>query len=240
MPLILSILEVLDPDVNPCKMYGLQLNPHITIAVEFIKSLWVYFMYPTWTNLVAMLYCLICRGCSKQISLLRAEIEKFHLQEFTITKQMTFRKREARIADVVSLIQKTFYGPSFLISVVNFGICITTIGWLLVPTELLLTSVGIVKILLYSANSICSLVCVLWMAGGLPAEAEKLKTEFRKKVRQRWIMTKNVNEDGFSKDLTEESDYVLSGCDIIYFRRSSVLALAGTILTYTILLMNSR
>ncbi|GFY58808.1 uncharacterized protein TNIN_274641 [Trichonephila inaurata madagascariensis] len=87
-------------------------------------------------------------------------------------------------------------------------------------------------------NSFCGLLAILWKAGNLPIEAENLKRVYRRKCRQKLLSENKVCELRSEMDLIDTSNFVLSGCTIIYFYRSSLLALAGTILTYTVLLMS--
>ncbi|GBN20697.1 hypothetical protein AVEN_31923-1 [Araneus ventricosus] len=87
-------------------------------------------------------------------------------------------------------------------------------------------------------NSCFGLLACLWMAGGLPVEAARFKETFRRKISQRLTYLRKEEAIHFEKCLPDVSSYILSGWDIISFRRSSILALAGTVLTYTILLID--
>ncbi|GFR08261.1 uncharacterized protein TNCT_590351 [Trichonephila clavata] len=86
-------------------------------------------------------------------------------------------------------------------------------------------------------NSSTSMLAILWMAGSLPVEAEKLKRAYKRKCHQKVIFGNKIGER-FETDLIDASNFVLSACSIIYFYRSTLLAFAGTILTYTVLLMS--
>ncbi|GIX78053.1 uncharacterized protein CEXT_75091 [Caerostris extrusa] len=85
------------------------------------------------------------------------------------------------------------------------------------------------------------LLSCLWTAGGLPIEAAKLKEAYRRKLQQKKILDGKVGKEAcIEKELVEISTYVLSGCNIMSFYRTSILAFAGTILTYAILLINKQ
>ncbi|GFW75862.1 uncharacterized protein TNCV_4430441 [Trichonephila clavipes] len=101
-------------------------------------------------------------------------------------------------------------------------------------------SVWQIEWVLLFMNSFCGLLAILWKAGSLPIEAEKLKRTYRTKYRQKLLSENKVGELRSEIDLIDTSIFVLSGCNIIYFYRSSLLALAGTILTYTVLLMSKN
>ncbi|GFQ72175.1 uncharacterized protein TNCT_575551 [Trichonephila clavata] len=89
-------------------------------------------------------------------------------------------------------------------------------------------------------NSSFGLLAILWKAGNLPIEAEKLKIAYRRKCREKLVSENKVGELRSEIDLIDTSNFVLSGCNIIYFYRSSLLVLTGTILTYTVLLMSKN
>ncbi|GFS87192.1 uncharacterized protein NPIL_265501 [Nephila pilipes] len=94
------------------------------------------------------------------------------------------------------------------------------------------------QLILLLMNTFCGLVAILWKAGSLPIEAEKLKKTFRRKCRKKFLSEKKVREIQFQTDLIDTTDFAMSGCNVIYFYRSTLLALAGTILTYTVLLIS--
>ncbi|GIY71602.1 hypothetical protein CEXT_377851 [Caerostris extrusa] len=68
-------------------------------------------------------------------------------------------------------------------------------------------------------NSFGGLLAYLWIAGGLPIEADRLKEAFRSKLLQARLSANGVggacpNEMKFLK----VSNFELSGCEIVYFR----------------------
>lgn len=83
------------------------------------------------------------------------------------------------------------------------------------------------------------MVC-LWVVGGVPIEMEKFRLEFKKKTQKRRLMLTNANGGTFEDWLNDIGDFSLSGCDILHYRRSSmILTLVGAVLTYTLFLLNS-
>ncbi|GFU31145.1 hypothetical protein NPIL_313171 [Nephila pilipes] len=80
----------------------------------------------------------------------------------------------SRVEDALHCTQKVFSLPSFLMFVAHFCTCITVLASIVVFKPDLNSNMQLVWILLL-INSFCGLVAILWKAGSLPIEAEKLK-----------------------------------------------------------------
>ncbi|GBO13028.1 hypothetical protein AVEN_3029-1 [Araneus ventricosus] len=82
-----------------------------------------------------------------------------------------------------------------------------------------------------------SLLACLWAAGDLPLELEAFNEEFLKKEQFRLLVNARTDGIDFKKHLSERPVFVLTGCDIIQYKRGAILTLAGAILTYTLLIL---
>ncbi|GFQ77929.1 uncharacterized protein TNCT_481561 [Trichonephila clavata] len=142
------------------------------------------------------------------------------------------------IEDALKLTQTVFSVPTFLVCTSYFGNCISVLAILVfikIDTEIkFFMRFQWASLLIFSSTG---MLAILWKAGSLPIEAEKLKKAYRRKCHQKLIFGNKVGEH-FETDLIDTSNFVLSACNIIYFYRSTLLAFAGTILTYTVLLMS--
>ncbi|GIY63705.1 uncharacterized protein CDAR_222031 [Caerostris darwini] len=222
------------------KVAGSLDNYYFSIVLFSLLSWVQIIMYPMWTNLIVLSYGLLCQTICRQLHLLRAHIEKCPPQEFTILMQSDVVKHELKINLSVQLLQKVFSVPSFFMACSHFCTCITALGTIILLGSSKLPFMILIQISFMFVNACGGLLSCLWMAGGLPREASKLKDAYCRKLQQRRLL---VGEEGaacFEKKLLEISSYVLSGCNIISFYRSSILGLAGTILTYAVLLINSH
>ncbi|GBN62810.1 hypothetical protein AVEN_32393-1 [Araneus ventricosus] len=219
-------------------IYGVEVNLNLKGTVSILKHMVTYLVYPTWANLLVLIYCLLCKTLCRSLSNLSTAIEKCSPQQFTLSRQTDIIKQELEINRVVRYLQAIFSVPSLLLSLAHFGVCISALGTSFNVPALKMGWYFVIKFSLTLANSFIGLVTFLWMAGGLPVEAAKFKEAFRRKISQRVTFLRKEEEIHFEKYLPDVSSYVLSGWDIIYFQRSSILAVAGTLLTYTILLIN--
>ncbi|KAG8178668.1 hypothetical protein JTE90_025590 [Oedothorax gibbosus] len=119
--------------------------------------------------------------------------------------------------------------------------CCSFFGYVLLTTQLMSYPLFYVSLIFYVLNSFGSLAVCLWIAGGVSVEAENFRTAFRRKVNLRKIMfAEVVNEQNSNDYLMTEQDYILSGCDLLQYKRSLIITVVGTILTYTLLLLNLK
>ncbi|GBO24233.1 hypothetical protein AVEN_268900-1 [Araneus ventricosus] len=172
------------------------------------------------------------------LSHLTVRIRNYSPEEFTVIQQKEVLKHQSRLADVAQLLQEVFSVPSFLIAVAHFSNCIIVIAVMVDKFFQGSHYVFLIQWIFMITNSCGGLLACLWMAGRLPMEAGILHETFRKKMRQRLLSVGRKDETRYEKELAEKSNFVLSGCGIVYFQRSSIAALAGTILTYAILLIS--
>ncbi|GFY77836.1 uncharacterized protein TNIN_352721 [Trichonephila inaurata madagascariensis] len=224
---------------NEWYIYEIKTNYTIFSIVNCIRILLQIFIYPIFTNLVAFLYCFICQSICDLVTHFTSEIRVCPFEEFTVRRQTDILRKMSGIENALNLTQKVFSVPSFLISVSHFCSCIAILAVEIYLKDDLQLHRQIEWFLIFM-NSFCGLLAILWKAGSLPIEAEKLKRTYRIKFRQKLLSENKVGELHSEMDLIDTSNFVLSGCNIIYFYRSSLLALAGTILTYTVLLMSQN
>ncbi|GFS59902.1 uncharacterized protein TNIN_370431 [Trichonephila inaurata madagascariensis] len=182
---------------------------------------------------------MLCQRLCGLINHLTTKVEKCPLDKFTVSAQSNILKLKTRIDDVMILMQKMLYLPSFLACILNFCSCCCAVAWLALgynkeSDESLFTLFSLFLII-----SVASQLAYFWFVGGLPIALDAFREEFCKKVQHRLLSVGRTEEIDFEKGLYQKPSFVLSGCDVFYFRRSSILGLVGAILTYTLLLVTS-
>ncbi|GFR02304.1 uncharacterized protein TNCT_54491 [Trichonephila clavata] len=222
-------------------VYGFQIDPSIYIVIKCIKYFSNVSVYPTWINFVTFLYCLICQGVCKLMRSLVSEVHFCPREEFTLAMRTNILTQVTRIKHILGLVQKVFFVPSFLVCVIHFCSCITVLVAAMFIKNVTDPTTHLKMVCLF-INSFCGLLACLWTAGRLPIEGEKLRTGFRKKLCQKYLQGpgNSFSVNCLEGELIDPSSFLLTGCYIVYFRRSSILALAGTILTYSTLLISKN
>ncbi|GFT33483.1 uncharacterized protein NPIL_668821 [Nephila pilipes] len=177
----------------------------------------------------------MCLRCSRVIKRLNREINQCKPEHFVPSKQIDILKRKAMIDDVLEVVQRSFSTTSFFLITTNFVSCCRLFGWNLMYAW---HSVKAIETFFYGVSSLGCLIGILWVAGGLPIEQQKLKKEFYKKSLLRLIFVGISQEPRLTKELLDSPDFVFSGCNILFYKRSSILVVIGTLLTYTILVVS--
>ncbi|GFW74077.1 uncharacterized protein TNCV_4176241 [Trichonephila clavipes] len=193
---------------------------------------------PGFSNFVALVFCILCQRCCTRIEMLRQEVLQVPPEAFGIPKQIDMIKRKAKIEDILQNIQDIFSLPSFFLVVENFLSCSAIIGFSLYNGSANSVAHTYAQSFLHTLNSSGCLVLITWVVGGVPIQMRTLKEAFRKKKRLRLIYVCAREEISLHAECFENSDFVFTGCDVISFRRSLILAIFGTLLTYTALLIN--
>ncbi|GFS67513.1 uncharacterized protein NPIL_184381 [Nephila pilipes] len=237
VPTIL-ISTVINPKFLTFFTYGYELkNSWILCVIGILKGLLYCMLYPCVTNIVAIFYISLCWNCSVDLNNLVKDIAKYTPEEFEQSKQLDILKKKAKICRHLQSIQTVFSVPMFLIIVANFLMCSCLIGGVLINIKF---AEDDMIFIVYFANAILCLITSLWVAGSVPVEMSRFKETFHQTTHERLLYYHETEELHLKMDLITEPDFVLTGCNILPFRRSTILTVIGTLLTYTVLIVNTN
>ncbi|GFU32148.1 uncharacterized protein NPIL_201341 [Nephila pilipes] len=217
--------------------YGNKLESRFgQISLIWIKTCLEFLIFPTFPLLVSLLYGALCLRCSFFLTLLNKEITEYSTKDFGPEEQRSILRRKAKIDDILDIIQEIFSVPSFFFILGYFVSCCRSLAWSLTqptktPVQLLTLIDGVIILISLSAT--------LWVSGGLPENINKLKEAFYRKTHRRIIFDGTSEKPELRKELLDKPDFVLTGCGILFYRKFSVLAIIGALLTYTVLIVNT-
>ncbi|GFR25242.1 uncharacterized protein TNCT_172521 [Trichonephila clavata] len=216
--------------------YGNEIQNHFAqIMLIFFKYNNFFFASQVYPCLIAIVYYTICVRCSNSVRNLTRKISLCSPEEFGPSEQIQVLRYKEKIDEILKITQEIFSVPSFCLIVAYSISCYTMIGWYLVGIK------EIAEVIHSSFICTCSflyLTGTLWIAGSLPVELNKLKDTFYEKAYLRWISFGFPSEQNFRREILAKPEFVFTGCDILHYRRSSVLAVVGTLVTYTLLVIN--
>ncbi|GFX52760.1 uncharacterized protein TNCV_2922021 [Trichonephila clavipes] len=164
---------------------------------------------------------------------LTQDVLQYSPKEFGPSEQTHILKQKARVDDILERLQDIFSLPSFFVILSNFFTCCSTLGILLTDNPSRITLVTAVFV---GMPNLISLIVILWVAGGLPVEQDKLKNAFYKRAHCRYLIVLSSEEQQFKREILDKPDFVLNGCNIFSYTRNSFLTLIGTLLTYALLI----
>ncbi|GFR12300.1 uncharacterized protein TNCT_571231 [Trichonephila clavata] len=211
----------------------------VQILLVSTKHFLAAILHYTFLNFVALVFCILCQRCCTWIEMLTQDIQRVSPDAFGISRQIELIKQKAKIEYILENIQEIFSWPSFFIVLQNFLSCGEIIGFYLysssTPKYAFRT---LAQSFLHTLNSLGCLMLMIWVVGGVPIKMRKVKEAFRKKRRLRLIYACAREEIPLYAEYFENPEFVFTGCDVISFRRSLILTIFGTLLTYTALLIN--
>ncbi|GFS45850.1 uncharacterized protein NPIL_226472 [Nephila pilipes] len=200
-------------------------------------------LYPSITNIVAVFYTSLCWRCSVYIKSLTDQIEEYSPEEFGLLQQLNILKSKKKVYDALHNIQDTLSMPIFFVILANVFMCSAVTGGLLVKSVGDFNKLLQMDFLYYLINGILCVVGTLWIAGRVPIEMSRFKNSFYQKTHERLLHQYAVvdsEEKHLKMDFCSEQDFVLTGYNILPLRRSTILALIGTLFTYTALVMDTN
>ncbi|GFY46998.1 uncharacterized protein TNIN_11311 [Trichonephila inaurata madagascariensis] len=235
---VFLINRVIDRDTLKFFFYGYDLEIGWLITIlGMLKFFLNYILYPSTTNIVVLFYISLCWHCSMFINNLANETARYTPEEFKRHKQLDILKNKAKIGKVLQNIQTIFSLPMFLIIVANFLICSSILAGSLIKIKF---DEDNIVFIFYFLNAILCVVTSVWVAGSIPIAISRFKEVFHQTTHDRLLYHHTTEELHLKTDLFHEPDFVLTGCNIISYRRSTILALIGTLLTYTVLVLSTH
>ncbi|GFR18192.1 uncharacterized protein TNCT_129231 [Trichonephila clavata] len=199
---------------------------------NFLYSL----IFPTLTNAIALLFCLLCVQVSTVIRRLTEDITLGSPINFITSKRLEKIKEKSEIDDILDNIQDIFSMPSLFIIVSNLSTCASVLNLYL--NSHTISVVTYIEWALYAINSLGCLVAVLWIAGGVTVADQKFKESFHRKSKLRMFLDATPTEPRLERWLFDKPDFVFNGWGILPYRRITVFAVIGALVTYTVLIVN--
>ncbi|GBM30991.1 hypothetical protein AVEN_69232-1 [Araneus ventricosus] len=220
--------------------YGQEVeNSILRNVITLLKTIPMNFLFHTFANLLTLLYCDLCCHCCVLLRNLTKEITECSPEAFTYPKQIALLKKRKRIMGYLEDMQNYFSSITFLICVANFVICFSSLASYLWNSATISNVFAKVDVFYTTFNCLIVLSAIFLVAGQVPVEAENFVDAFRKKLECRLFheSSPEVNVP-IQEWLFVKPDFVLSGCKMINYKRSSILTAFGTILTYGLLIVN--
>ncbi|GFR13690.1 uncharacterized protein TNCT_716431 [Trichonephila clavata] len=209
-------------------------NGWLRIMLLSLKSLLYVLVRPTFTSLVTLCYCILCQHCCSRINFLTEKVLQFSAEEFSPTRQIGILREKAKINKLLESVQAIFSMPSLLLIATHFLSFVSLIrSTIEVAGESFLSYKSMEAMIRTFIDFYC-LFFMLWIASGIFVQMKKLKREFCEKVRARLLHNGNLREIQPKGKLFGQSEFVFTGCDIILYKRSTLLSISGTLLIYAL------
>ncbi|GFX84389.1 uncharacterized protein TNCV_4134991 [Trichonephila clavipes] len=154
-------------------------------------------------------------------------------EEFGPSEQIEILRQKAKIDDIIEELQDIFSLPSFFVIVSNIFVCSSILGIILTG---IYSGMVIVTAVFFCIPNLVCIIIVIWVAGGLPVEQHKLKGAYYKRAHSRFLIVMTSEKPQYKKEILDTPDFVLNGCGIFSYTRSSIFTLTGMLLTYAFII----
>ncbi|GFV20510.1 uncharacterized protein TNCV_4142711 [Trichonephila clavipes] len=240
LPLVYSVLYTIDCATEltpPFQIYGMEMeNTLVEILFISVSKYLQFFIDVTLPCLVAYVYCILCFHCSSGINILTQQVDQHTPETFGPQQQIVILRKKAEIDDVLDDIQNVFSMSAFFAIISCLMNCCNVLGIKLIPNLKHLYMTDVIEVVFYGTAGLLCLTATLWVAGGLAIELSNLKEAFYKRAHSRFLLFPSLKEPNCKQELLEKPEFVLMGCNILSYRRSSLFTLVGALLTYTVLI----
>ncbi|GFQ93114.1 uncharacterized protein TNCT_126171 [Trichonephila clavata] len=214
-------------------------NTSIQTVITAIKCFLGYMVYPTAINSIAIFYIFLCFCSSDHLSNLTRIIETSPLEDFTPSKQIDILKRRTKVYDVLLNVEKIFSFPIFLIIIANVLMLSCVSGWFIIDDWNKTNFSWKIECILYGTNAGLCVASILWAAGAVSIEMKNFKEVFHYKIQLKLLRKHSEEQLHLKMYLMDEPDVVLTGWNVLYLGRGTILGLIGTLFTYTVLVMHT-
>ncbi|GFU33649.1 uncharacterized protein NPIL_113571 [Nephila pilipes] len=217
--------------------YGYEINnPWVAFLVVGIKFFLYTFVFPTLTNVIALLYCIMCRHTSKFINHLSLDIARCSPRNFIISKQIQKIKEMTHVEEILEAMQDIFSVPTFLIIISNLSTCANMLSMYLTETNN--NALSYIEWTLYTLNCLACVITIVLFAEGVTTEECRFKDAFHKKSKLRMLLIAGPEEPRLGRWLLDKPDFVFTGWNILPYKRDTVFVVVGTLISYTALMAN--
>ncbi|GBN66081.1 hypothetical protein AVEN_219709-1 [Araneus ventricosus] len=218
--------------------YGISMSNKILKSfILFCKSFICYLLFPTYSNFFILTFCVIFYDSSLSVRNLSQEVERCPPQEFTTGIQLKYLTCRRKILKMLDELQANFSLMCFIACAGHFSYCFALITQIMLYSfrENALTYLADSAINLI--NVVIPLILMFWIPEQIPLEMENLNKIIRCKYEMRAGYGIVAENSTIEKLLLEEKIFVVSGCNLIFFRRRNILSVLGSALTYGLLLI---
>ncbi|KAG8178729.1 hypothetical protein JTE90_025457 [Oedothorax gibbosus] len=166
-------------------------------------------------------------------------IIKCPLKYFTYSFQIEILNSHFRNVNLLTDLQNVFSTPLVLLCTASFCTSCSIIGSFVLYDFRDISFQMMVDSVFAALVTTSSLIAIIWTAGLVAIESRKFRQAFCKKVEQMVILGLDCDRK-LERWMYDSPEFILTGGDIFYFRRSLILTFVGAILTYTFLLVNAN
>ncbi|GFV97315.1 uncharacterized protein TNCV_2038251 [Trichonephila clavipes] len=215
-------------------------------AYLFTKSLITNLLDPIFTSCVTFIYCLLCYRSCRLLVQFRKRIVNLLSSGSKPTRDVLKQLiiDYGRLCRVLERLQCVFSLPSFLLTIVDVMSSFTILASALLYSSEEITGPMIAENAFTLMTSAVLLITLIAFAAQIPVTMSTIRMCLQKIQEKRVVSeSQGTLEDSrfrLLQILKERPLVILSGCEIIYFTRITIVTVLGTLLTYGLLVIQLK
>ncbi|KAG8190189.1 hypothetical protein JTE90_011913 [Oedothorax gibbosus] len=210
----------------------------------FLKILSTCLLDPIFVSCVTFVYCVLCRRSCRLLSEYRKKLVQLLKSPNEPSNESLSKLTHdySKICRILEKLQCSFSLPTFLMTIIDSMSSFTLLASALLYTPGEYTGPVIAENVYIFVTSSWLLVATIACAARIPIEMNKIRNCFQMMQEKALIAQQSL--DGLNvrllQSLKDRPVIVLSGCEIIYFTRVTILSALGTLFTYGLLIIQLK
>lgn len=212
----------------------------------FAKIFTSIMLDPMFIGTVTILYCIVCFRCYRLLSEYYNRLRIILHNDTTLLNNRSLQaiKDYTRIIRMLDQLQKVFSLPTFLLVLIDSTSSFTTLASVLLYSLEERTTLVTAENTFVFANSAFLLTATIGFASQIPIIIRRIRDCMQQLSENFFCYNHNCLPENSRtvhlRIIQERPAFVLSGCDIIYFTRRSILTALGTLFTYGLLIIQLK
>lgn len=209
----------------------------------FSTVIFTHIVTSLFSNIIAMLYCVLCYRCSKLLCQYRQRVQAITHSKSQHSLESQLGTEYLNLLQIVEDIQLVFSLPSLLVFLISFMHAFISLGdFMLQPGKSDSYFFLAQQLCLHIPSGICTMTIPVY-AAKIHTEMIRIKTVFQRMFENmNFLSTKTRNQKQYLILSTLKDVLILkmSAWDMIEFTGTTVPAVLGTFITYGLLVLNVR
>lgn len=212
--------------------------------IEYVEFPWLFmagggiyaivFYQITFPLFITLVFVSFCYWCSSELKAVQKELESFSL--FLHSRIFEILKAYDEVIEVATTVEDAFSNVTFLLLVSHFVNTFTSMGNILRGT---FTSFLRIQCLINLIFDVLGLILLIFLAAETPIVLEKIKKSLG--ILEERVNFSNKNQQKSLKmavkTFLKKDIFVFSACNMVFFRRTLIIASFGTLISYGLLLI---
>lgn len=217
--------------------YKMENSIYFKYCIAIVRFCAHSFLNPFLIHLVSLLYCELCRRCTVILRYNRFAAESLLFRQFSKKDVLNQIQNRRKAMDIINTFQNTFSLFATFICFATISCCFSVISYFL-NYKAEYPYPAIYESIFYFFVPLINLLFIVECASAVPREMQ-CQSEVHSKIAETEIFEKiSTQNSNMARNFLREPKVTLSASELFFFTRKISLSVIGSMLTYSLLLVN--